>query len=70
MAISPDGTLAFASYASGADNSGGLTVVDLAHNTKLSGVTGTDPLWDVAFTPNGSTVYALDWPPDRQIPAT
>ncbi len=62
VAISPDGTQAYVTYASDLSSAGGLTVVDLVNHTKLGAVTGTDPLYDVAFAPNGSKVYALDWP--------
>ncbi|WP_345761157.1 cell wall-binding repeat-containing protein [Diaminobutyricibacter sp. McL0608] len=60
VAISPDGTQAYATYQSGPFNSGGLTVVDLVNYKKLDTITGTDPLWNVAFTPDGSKVYATE----------
>ncbi len=61
VAVSPDGTQAFVAYMNDTTQtaSGGMTVVDLVHNTTLGSITGTNPLWDVAFTPNGSKVYAV-----------
>ncbi|WP_426515416.1 cell wall-binding repeat-containing protein [Diaminobutyricibacter sp. McL0618] len=58
VAISPDGTQAYAAYM-GESDSGGLTVVDLAHKTKLGTIVAPYPLWDVAYAPNGSKVYAI-----------
>ncbi|WP_345761158.1 cell wall-binding repeat-containing protein [Diaminobutyricibacter sp. McL0608] len=61
VAISPDGTQAYATFMGDTSTvGGGLTVVDLAHNVKLGTIVGPHRIWDDAFAPNGSKVYAVE----------
>ncbi|WP_426515579.1 cell wall-binding repeat-containing protein [Diaminobutyricibacter sp. McL0618] len=63
LTISADGTKAYATFAHGPAQ-GGLMIFDLTNPTNVGRVSMIDPLFDVAVTPNGAQVYALDWPPN------
>ena len=58
VTVSPDGKTAFAAYMGDQTHSGGVTVVDLATRSIVASV-NDGAIWDAAFTPDGSKVYAI-----------
>lgn len=58
VTVSPDGTEAFAAYMGDDTHSGGVTVVNLVSKSIVASI-NDGAIWDAAFTPDGSKVYAL-----------